>query len=215
MIAVGHAHFSVDRSHHFKLLLYVYRMLINFSNKSKNSMITTKLQTLVHFVNEQSKVTLKVQKHEIQCSRILIPTKILNYSIFKITQNFSSLKITSHMVKSFFERWWRTVERSWTDRSYTLSCLVLLMFLPLPMWNWEGLINYSTPSTLKQITPSIHQQEEYQQFIRKVHQLTHNVIQPSTSTWASPIVIVRKKDGSARFCVDYRKLKGCLPLSPH
>ena len=36
--------------------------------------------------------------------------------------------------------------------------------------------------------------------------LAHNVIQPSRSPWASPIVIVRKKDGSARFCVDYRKL---------
>ena len=42
-----------------------------------------------------------------------------------------------------------------------------------------------------------YQQDEVKKLIQEM--LIKNIIQPSTSPWASPVIIVQKKDGSARF----------------
>ena len=40
------------------------------------------------------------------------------------------------------------------------------------------------------------------------------IIEPSTSSYSSPIVVVRKPDGSNRVCVDFRKLNNVTVFDP-
>ena len=45
--------------------------------------------------------------------------------------------------------------------------------------------------------------------------LRDEVIRPSTSPWASLVVMVKKKDGSMRFCVDFRRMNDATIKDAH
>ena len=49
-----------------------------------------------------------------------------------------------------------------------------------------------------------HQRETVQQHVDKM--LRNGIIEPSKGPWSSPVVLVEKKDGTRRFCVDFRKV---------
>ena len=57
----------------------------------------------------------------------------------------------------------------------------------------------------KRIAP--HKVEEVRQHIQEM--LDGGVIQPSQSPWCNAVVLVQKKDGTLRFCIDFRHLNTC------
>ena len=55
---------------------------------------------------------------------------------------------------------------------------------------------------VRRISP--HRREEVKELLSQMS--GRGVIEPSSRPWASPVVLVQKKDGSTRFCIDYRKV---------
>lgn len=62
----------------------------------------------------------------------------------------------------------------------------------------------SDPVNQRPYRYSVHQKNEIDKMVRKL--LKAGTIQPSASPYASPVVLVKKKDNTWRLCVDYRKL---------
>lgn len=61
-----------------------------------------------------------------------------------------------------------------------------------------------SPIKLQPYRIPVIQRDKVAQMIDEMR--AQGVVKPSSSPWSSPIVLVPKKDGSLRFCVDYRRL---------
>ncbi|KAJ4817704.1 polyprotein [Rhynchospora pubera] len=75
---------------------------------------------------------------------------------------------------------------------------------PRPIDHQIVLKDDSKPINLRPYRFSHFQKLEIEKIIEEL--LAHSFIQPSTSPYSSPILLVKKKDGTWRLCVDYRQL---------
>ncbi|KAH9782770.1 hypothetical protein KPL71_009054 [Citrus sinensis] len=75
-----------------------------------------------------------------------------------------------------------------------------------PQWLFDHkihLIPNSKPVNVRPYRyPYYFQKTEMEKLVREM--LTQGIIKPSQSPFSSPVMLVKKKDGSYRFCVDYR-----------
>ena len=70
-------------------------------------------------------------------------------------------------------------------------------------------INTGEHAFVKQLPRCIlpHQGEIIDQQLDEL--LSNGRVEDSQSPWSSPVVLVRRHDGSYRMCIDYRKLNLC------
>ncbi|CAF1477404.1 unnamed protein product, partial [Rotaria sp. Silwood1] len=101
------------------------------------------------------------------------------------------------------------------------------------LWKYGKLFDISEPSKIDIILknaidtgthrpvhiPPYRKSNKDQETLRKETDklLKNGIIEHSTSPWSSPVVLVKKKDGTTRFCVDHRRLnqittKDAFPL---
>ena len=130
-------------------------------------------------------------------------------------------KMTEHVKENLGKA--QTQQKKWYDKQARMRTFKsgdqVLLLLPIPtsklMAQWQG--PYSTTLAEQQIktgsSSPIHQPpyqlaHAYRDAIKKEldEMQKCGIIEPSSSEWASPMVIVKKKDGTIRLCVDYRRV---------
>ena len=92
------------------------------------------------------------------------------------------------------------------------SCAVTATHLQQVLWIWgtaaflEDDIDNGDAEPIRQPPrrPPLSARQAKEDILNEM--LQTGVIEPSNSPWSSPVCMVRKKDGSYRYCVDYRRM---------
>ena len=75
-------------------------------------------------------------------------------------------------------------------------------------------IKPTSPTPIRQL-PYRQSQSDRGRIQKEIQEImAAGVFRPSDSPWSSPVVMVKKKDGTPRFCVNYRKFNSITIADP-
>ena len=83
-----------------------------------------------------------------------------------------------------------------------MYCLLAAVGWATHQW-WSNTGNAQPVHLLPRRIPQVHR-DEVKRLIQEM--LNQGAIQHSDSPWSSPVVLAKKKDGSVRLCINYRKV---------
>ena len=114
-----------------------------------------------------------------------------------ITTRYSEAKVEEQQLRPEQQQQLQTVLDRHTEVLTDQPGLTRLVKFSIDTGSEEPIFQraYSTPAALKQ---SVDKEIDWL--------LSQNYIRPSRSPWSSPMVTVKKPDGSARLCVDFRRI---------
>ena len=98
------------------------------------------------------------------------------------------------------------------SRALPQFCAAIATHLQQVRWTWGSVLRCSTTSTQETHCllsspprrPPFAAREAEDAILDEM--LQTGIIEPYNSPWSSPVCIVKKKDDTYRFCIDYRRL---------
>lgn len=158
-------------------------MVTNFSNEYRHLNRGTTVAHLSEFVEASNAFALTDSQGAATSTAVSAPAFDVNQSLSR--QQQKELKALLHQYKDCFSSSSRLRQTPLAKHRVITD-------------------EYARPLRQSPYRVSAREREAIKQQVDEM--LRDDIIQPSTSPWASPVVLVKKKDGTLRFCVDYRRL---------